>query len=103
MRFGTCMVCLSAFLVKPGAQRMQGQSEDTREIGTVVFHPMRAEEYNIPKTFGNQLPQQFGTRPKYWEFLCGECGSITQGRVVCDLVRKSDQALVMWCLCPCES
>jgi hypothetical protein len=95
------MVCLPAFFGN-GVVTMFGQiAERQREPGDVVFHPMRAEEYNIPRNFGN-LPQQYGARPEYMDFLCGDCGKTTHARVVCDLIR-GDGSSVYWCLCPCQS
>lgn len=83
-------------------------TSDERKPGIVIFHPIRSEEYNIPKTFGGQqLPQQLGTRPQYRQFLCGACGSNTNGRVICDLLRENqDPAMhdswVSWCICSCD-
>ncbi len=78
-----------------------GQQDKPREPG-VIFHPVRVEEYNIPNTpYQPQPPTFYGTRPRWREFICGECGSPVQGRVVADLLRK-DGDMTLWCLCPCE-
>ncbi len=42
-----------------------------------------------------------GIKPKHKGYLCGSCGSRTNGRVVCDLKRE-DGSMVSWCLCSCE-
>jgi len=79
-----------------------GQQPTKREPGLLIFHPMRSEEYNIPPMMGMGMPPQYGTRPQYQEYVCSECGSAVHGRIVCDLIKKSDGHLVLWCLCPCE-
>jgi hypothetical protein len=80
-----------------------GTKENKREPGEIIFHPMRMEEYNIPNHFGGpNVAHQLGTRPKYANFLCGACGKSTSGRVICDVIRANDNALVSWCSCSCE-
>src|SRR5690606_37391774 len=74
-----------------------------RQPGEVVFHPMMTSEYNLPDGVQYNLPPQLGVRPVYKEFACGACGSRTVGRVLCDLIRKSDGTMVSWCVCSCET
>ncbi len=79
-----------------------GEEERERKPGDIVFHPLRAEEYNLPQQYGFQFPQQLGVRPRYKDYACGACGSANSGRVICDLIRASDGATVSWCVCSCE-
>jgi hypothetical protein len=73
-----------------------------RQPGQIIFHPLNADEYNIPQQFGMGLPANLGVRPKYKDYLCGACSKPNNGRVICDLIRTSDEALVLWCVCSCE-
>lgn len=80
------------------------KSPDERTPGDVIFHPAQPAEYNIPQQFGGgQLAAgHLGFRPAYKQYLCGACGSTTTGRVLCDMIRKTDLATVSWCLCSCD-
>lgn len=72
-----------------------------RVPGDVIFHPLKPDEYNLPNQFASQA-QTFGFRPIHKQYHCGTCGSSTNGRVLCDLVRETDQSIVSWCHCSCE-
>ena len=67
----------------------------------LVFHPQTAEEYNIPPTHAAHVASQFGVRPKHRDYLCGVCGSNTNGRLLCD-VQRLDGTTARWCLCGCD-
>lgn len=41
-------------------------------------------------------------RPKHSQIECGSCGKATNARVIATCLRKSDGALVTWCICACE-
>ena len=82
-----------------------GQQEpEEPKPGDISFHPMNAEEYRVPKFFGGmQLQQSLPIHPKHTTYLCGVCGSSTNGRVLCDMKRGSDGATISWCVCSCEN
>lgn len=98
MQSGISMVRLSVRSVNP--ELLMSVSEDTRDPKQLVFHPQRAEEYNVPKGM-QHLHANLGVRPQYHEYACGTCGSRTTGRVLCD-VSRADGHHVMWCVCACE-
>jgi hypothetical protein len=78
------------------------QSEEPKP-SEVTFHPMKADEYGFPKVFGGmQIPAGVTVRPKHTDYECGACGKSTNGRVLCEMVRQSDRAIISWCLCSCE-
>jgi hypothetical protein len=60
------------------------------EAGIVQFNPI----------VGFEIIQ--GIRPVHRTFQCGACGDTTNGRVLCSVNRKSDNANVSWCACSCE-
>ena len=69
--------------------------------GGIVFHPRSPEEYGLSKA-QTHLATQLGFCPKYRDYVCATCGSKTTGRVLCDLIRESDSAIVSWCICSCD-
>src|SRR5262249_33839776 len=70
-------------------QTRQAMSE--RRPNQVYFYAITGEEA------GNA----HNIRPNHVQYLCGACGSATNGRVVCDMVRK-DGATVVWAMCSCS-
>jgi hypothetical protein len=69
--------------------------------GDMSFHPMHAEEYRMPQHFGQAL-SNLPVRPIHEDYLCGACGKSTNGRVLCHMFRKDDNAKIQWCMCSCE-
>lgn len=41
-------------------------------------------------------------RPRHITYVCGVCGNNTNGRIICDMLRMHDNAIVSWCVCTCE-
>ena len=62
--------------------------------GKARFHTQTSEEH--------QFVSQHGMAPRYKSYLCGACGSSTNGRVLCDIRRPVDSSLVSWMVCGCE-
>jgi hypothetical protein len=55
----------------------------------------------MPPQFGNTFAN-LPVRPVHADYPCGACGKSTNGRVLCEMVRKDDGAKVQWCMCSCE-
>lgn len=71
--------------------------------GDITFHPMKVQEWGFPSGFGGmQIPQSVAVRPKHSTYCCGHCGDTTNGRVLCETIRTSDGAHVLWCICSCD-
>lgn len=64
-----------------------------KSFGEVLFYPLTHQEHN--------LAMNRGAQPVHMDYLCGACGQSTNGRVICDLNRTSDQSMVAWCMCSC--
>lgn len=69
-----------------------------RPVGAVYSYPVSHVEV-AREAIGGAGNLVF---PRHDSWLCGACGSMTNGRIVCDLIRQSDGAIVKWCLCSCE-